>query len=95
MVPWVDQDGVFPVKFEEIVGKFGKDAQDKCVTLLLEYLGIEPTDDAKKVVLDCVDTPTLTFSGGRSGTDDLWSPEAQKLFQSFGGPSIEKRFGYV
>jgi hypothetical protein len=47
------------------------------------------------VVLDCVDTPTLTFSGGRSGTDDLWSPEAQKLFQSFGGPSIEKRFGYV
>ena len=95
LVPWVDQDGVFPVKFEEIVGEFGKDAQDKCVTLLLKYLGIEPTDDAKKVVLDCVDTPTLTFSGGRSGADDLWSPEAQKLFQSFGGPSIEKRFGYV
>ena len=65
------------------------------MTLLLEHLGIEPTDDAKEMVLDCVNIPTLTFSGGRSSAGDLWSPEAQKLLQSFGGPSIEKRFGYV
>lgn len=94
MIPWLNQERVLPVRFEDISGEFGKKAQEDSVREILEYLEVEATEDALRVVLGCVNVPTLTFSGGRSSATDVWSPEAQKKFQSLGGPWLEKRMGY-
>lgn len=91
MIPWINQENIFPVRFEDIVGEFGKQAQEKSLMQLLEYLGVEPSTEMMQVVCDCINTPTLTFSGGRSNADDLWSPAAQRLIGSF---AVEKRLGY-
>ncbi len=94
MVPWQRQPGILVVRFEALRGEEGPDAQDSVIGSLLEHLGQPVTDDLVSVVRSCIGQPSATFSKGRPGIDELWSPEAAVVFRDLEGPAVETRFGY-
>lgn len=94
MVAWRRTPGVLPIRFEDLVGDNGLDAQDRVIDALARHLGLPFHEDARRAARACVGTDTLTWSGSRSGLDSHWDARLEDWFRSVGGPELNISLGY-
>ncbi len=94
MVAWRRAPGVLPIRFEDLVGENGADAQDAVVDALARHLRLPFDEGARRAACACVGTDTLTWSGSRSGLDNYWDERLEDWFRSVGGPELNISLGY-
>ena len=95
MVAWRRAPGVLPIRFEDLVGENGADAQDRAVDALARHLRLPFDEGARRAARACVGADTLTWSGSRSGLDTYWDGKLEDWFRSVGGPELNIALGYA
>lgn len=95
MVAWRRAPGVLPIRFEDLVGDNGSDAQDRVINALARHLRLPFDEDARRAARACVGAETLTWSGSRSVLGFHWDGRLEEWFQSVGGPELNISLGYA
>lgn len=96
MLGWLTAPGVFPVRFEDLVGQNGAETQAGAAARLVSHLGLPtPAPQAVAAVRACVGRETLTYSGSRSDLSTHWDGSLEDWFRSVGGPDLNRELGYA
>jgi hypothetical protein len=92
---WQTHGRVLPIRFEQITGEMGRFEQSNVAFSLVKHCGIGlRREEALSGLMEVLGKPTKTWSGKQSVLKDYWSDDAEKLFQSLGGSSLNIRLGY-
>ncbi|MCC7009746.1 MAG: hypothetical protein IT184_13135 [Acidobacteria bacterium] len=95
MRPWIDQDDVFALSFEELHGDVSDGARQARLGALHAFAGAAPSDEAPAATADRLrGCKAITWSGERSARPRHWSDEAERLFVSLGGHELNASYGY-
>jgi len=93
VIGWYKEDDVLKVKFEELLGDFGKENQLECVKRVASHLSLE-VKDPEKILAEAIGKETLPYSGSRTNIEDYWSNKAEEIFVKSGLDKINKQLGY-
>lgn len=92
--PWFDDVGTTVVRFEELMGDSGRDAQLACIGKIVDAIGESQVDQAE-ILSRSLNKDTLTYSGARTRHQDFWSDEAEQVFKRLGGDDVNAALGYL
>jgi len=95
LIPWEDSSIAVSVRYEDLVGHFGPEAQRGALDALCGQLGISSRTDADRVLQDSLNTPTLTWSGARINRNLYWSDEAEEQFVRLRGAAVNAQLHYT
>jgi hypothetical protein len=96
LMDWSRDPDSFHIRFEDISGDYGRESQLACIGGLFAHFGLDEAVPRTAEIIDLVlNKPTLTWSGRRSNWQSVWSPEAERIFQSVGGPSLNSFLGFA
>jgi hypothetical protein len=94
IVPWRLAPDVLSIRFEDLVGDNGAQAQDRIIDALVQHRRLPLNDDTRRAVRACVGADTFTWSGARSGLASHWDERLEKWFRSVDGPALNRALGY-
>lgn len=95
MTDWLADSTAFPLRFETLLGDAGGEERLSLCRRLAAYLGSGRTDSELEVALNgLTSATTLTSTGSRTSRDEYWSEGTEAVFQSLGGGSLNRAFGY-
>lgn len=95
MSSWKEDEEVFKIKFEILMGDDGEEAQISMLRDLAGFVGLEITGEAINKALNAsIGSNTVTYSGRRSLHSEWWNDELEELFVSYGYDLLNKDFGY-
>lgn len=88
---WLTHPGVLTVRFEDLLAR-----DTSAIAAMRAHLGPAPlpAEPDADIIEGSLAAETLTRSGSTSDLHTLWTDEAEAVFQQFGGPDLNDRFGY-
>ncbi len=95
LVPWQDSSVAVSLRYEELAGDFGRQAQQQALDRVCQQLGVGLNVQAHAVLQDSLNRPTLTWSGGRTDRSAYWSDEVEELFVRLGGAAVNALLNYT
>lgn len=95
MLKWTTHPAAIAVSYEALAGDGGPQTQVAALLRVCEHIG-RPSDAsrASRILADCQNKNTLTWSGKRTLRSEFWSSRAEELFISHGGQMVNKVLGY-
>jgi hypothetical protein len=95
VIGWRDEPDVLAVRFEELLGDFGKTRQHKCVAAIASHVGFEMRKSRIAPVLArVIGHDTMTYSGRRSDWRECWNDEVEQKFVDLGLRDLNQQLGY-
>ena len=95
MSPWKDCQDVFQLKFEVLMGDYGKEHQISLLNDLCRFVGLDIDEDKiEEALRDSIGSDTLTYSGKRSSYSQWWNNDIDELYRSYGYEELNKAYGY-
>lgn len=96
ILPWHGKSQVLTLRFEDIAGENGVEAQVNCLNLICKQIKMPAPEDVKAFMASNVlGKKTRTWTGKLSMIEDYWSDEVEAIFSSLGGIEMNRLIGYV
>jgi hypothetical protein len=92
---WFDENIHGKISFEVLNGDYGEERQIGETKQFLNNMGLFLSEDhVRKILNECINKETITFSGKRTNYTDYWNDEVESVFKRFGFFNINKNMGY-
>ena len=94
LIPWRESSLSVTLRYEDIIGDFGLEAQRQALDCLCRQLGVSFPAQPYKLLQSLLNSPTLTWSGHRTNRSFYWSDEAEEQFVRLGGAALNASLSY-
>jgi hypothetical protein len=92
---WRGEPNVLCLRYEELVGDNGRDAQLQALDRLQQFLGVRHKREALEDVLNTVvGQPTATKMPTRTVAAEWWSDDVERLYRRIGFAELNRELGY-
>jgi hypothetical protein len=92
---WRQEPNVLALRYEDVVGDFGRERQMEVMRQLRTFLGASVGDALLADILDTViGQPTITKTERRTVASEHWSDEVERLYRRIGFPDLNRELGY-
>ncbi|HXQ24672.1 MAG TPA: sulfotransferase domain-containing protein [Candidatus Acidoferrales bacterium] len=92
---WRREPNVLALRYEDMVGDFGRERQMEVMRELRKFLGADVDDATLADVLDTViGQPTVTKTERRTTASEHWTPELERMYRRIGFPDLNRELGY-
>jgi len=92
---WRQEPNVYALRYEDVVGDFGRERQMEVMHDLRTFLGVSLGDEVLADILDTViGQPTVTKTDRRTVASEHWSDEVERLYRRIGFPDLNRELGY-
>jgi hypothetical protein len=95
LAAWRGEPNVVCVRYEELVGDDGRDAQVAALDRLQQFLGVgHPREALEDVLNTVVGQPTATKMPTRTVAAEWWSDDIERLYRRIGFAALNRELGY-
>jgi hypothetical protein len=95
LIAWRNEPNALALKYEEIVGDYGRDVQLAAMRRLGDFLGVQySVERLTDIANTVVGLPTVTKTDRRTQAAEYWSDEVEELFQRLGLAELNRQLGY-
>ncbi len=92
---WRQEPNVLALRYEDVVGDFGRERQMEVMRELRAFLSADVGDAGLADILNTViGQPTVTKTERRTVATEHWTEEVERLFQRIGFPDLNRELGY-
>ncbi len=92
--PWCDDPQAVVVRFEQLMGDYGRDHQYAAIRSIANALELRYPLDPKGVLEGSLFKDTLTYSGARTRYQEIWTNDIERVFRKLGGVEANTAMGY-